>query len=201
MIDEKRLREVEINIPQYLKEGLITKEESNKRFVDFYVKNTKNSLDVARLLMKTSKDSKLKETMELKDDFECFLWVVVSSYYSMFYMANAALCSLGIKIGDELVHKITSDCLVFYFIKTRKLAKQYFEEYENSRNDVLELMATTEDIKFHDKAKKLIETFDFEKKKRGTFQYEITKSVKENIAETSINRAKTFLFELERLII
>lgn len=37
MIDEKKIKEAERNIPIYLQEKLITKSEKNKEFVNFYL--------------------------------------------------------------------------------------------------------------------------------------------------------------------
>src|SRR3989344_2362456 len=130
MIDKDRIKEVESNIPKYLEDKLITKKEENKLLVDFYTKTAKMSLRVAEILFDLSRNIKTKEKLSIEQEFECYLWVKVSSYYSMFYIANAALAKKGIKIGDKIVHKVASDCLVFYFIKTGKLANHFYEEYE-----------------------------------------------------------------------
>ena len=50
------------------------------------------------------------------------------------------------------------------------------------------------------KAINLIETFDYEKKKRGDFQYRTTTSIKDNLAKTSLDRAKIFVHEIEKLL-
>lgn len=203
MIDEKRIKEAESNVRQYLEDNLMTKKEENKNLVGFYLKTAKMSLRVAEILFNLSKEDDSKEKLLIEKEFECYLWVTVSSYYSLFYVANGALASLGIKVGDKIAHKITSDCLIFYFIKTGKLAKHYFEEYEVSMKEVLEIMGIDEQEfrkKLQQQALELIQTFDFERKKRGDFQYKTTTSIKENLAKTSLERAKTFLHELEQLI-
>ncbi len=203
MIDEKRIKEVESSIPMYLEEKLITKKEENKKLVGFYLDTAKMSLRVAELLFDPSKNKKSKEKLLIEEEFECYLWVTVCSYYSMFYIANGALANEGIKIGDKIVHKIASDCLIFYFIKTGKLAKHYCTEYEESMNNALEVIGVDEEKireKLQQKAINLIQTFDFEKQKRGDFQYKTTTAVKENLAKTSLQRAKTFLYEMEKVI-
>lgn len=203
MIDEKRIKEVGLNIPRYLEEKLMTKEEEHKKLVDFYIKIAKTSLRVAEILFDLSKNNESKNKLSIEKEFECHLWVTVCSYYSMFYIANGALANKGIKIGDKIIHQITSDCLIFYFIKTGRLAKHFYKEYEDSMNNALEMMGSDEKglkEKLHQKAINLIETFDFEKKKRGDFQYKTTTSIKENMAKTSLERAKTFLYEMEKVI-
>ena len=203
MIDEKRIKEVELNIPIYLNERLITKDEENKKLVDFYIETAKMSLRVSDILFNLSKDYKSKEKLLIEKEFECYLWVTVCSYYSMFYIANGALANEGIKVGDKIVHKITSDCLIFYFIKTGKLAKHYYQEYEKSMKDTLEVMRMDEKEireKLQKRAIDLIQTFEFERKKRGDFQYKTITNIKENLANTSLQRAKEFLKEIEKII-
>ena len=102
MIDDNRLKEVESSVPKYRNEMLVTKKEENKKLVDFYVKTAKMSLRTAGLLYELSGTQESKEKLVIDTDFECYLWVTVCSYYSMFYMANAALAREGIKVGDKI---------------------------------------------------------------------------------------------------
>lgn len=202
MIDEKKIKEAERNIPIYLQEHIITKNEKNKEFADFYLKTAKTSLKVADILFALSSDIETKRKLGLEEDFECYMWAVVCSYYSMFYAVNSALATRSIKIGDEIVHKAALNCLIFYFLKTGRLAKHLLEEYEIMQDEVLELIGSEQKIlqKMQKRAFELIQSFDFERKKRGTFQYKITIDVKKTVAQTSLNRAKNFLFEMEKLI-
>jgi len=62
-------------------------------------------------------------------DFEGYLWVIVSSYYSMFYAATALLASQGIRATGQIVHKVTRDALIHFFVSNEKLAK-LLEQYE-----------------------------------------------------------------------
>lgn len=55
----------------------------------------------------------------------------------------------------------------------------------------MELANLTDDI---------LESFDFERKKRSTFQYNMTAPVKKSKAQTSIERAKSFNLEFEKLL-
>ncbi len=203
MIDEKRIQEVKANIPRYLEENLIIKKPIDQSIVDFYRKNAAMSLKVAEILFILSTQEDAKEKLLLEKDFESHLWVSVCSYYAQFYIANGALAQLGIKIGDKIVHKVTSDSLIFYFITTGKLAKHYLEEYEKSMDNALEVMGVDEEkirASLHQKAVDLIQNFDSERDKRGRLQYKTTTSIKENIAKTSLERAKNFLYEMEQVI-
>ena len=100
MLDEKRIKEAESNIKKYLDEGLLTKNK-NETAKLMYLENSDVSLETAKKLVSL-------ET----ENYKPHLWVIVSSYYSMYYIANAVLLELGYKVGDKVSHKVTSDALI-----------------------------------------------------------------------------------------
>jgi uncharacterized protein (UPF0332 family) len=197
MIDEKRIEEAKRNVKRYIADGLLkVNDKEIKNFIDFYLKNSETSLQTASLLFQISTDEKLKEELKISKDFECYLWVIVSSYYSMFYMALALLATEGIRVGKEIVHKVTADALINFFIANEKLAK-LLEDYEEMRKDVMELLGKEE---LKRKARELISDYEYERRKRSKFQYEIGVSAKQSYAQTSLERAKNFFFEIRKLI-
>lgn len=175
MINKKRKEEAKKNFDLYLREGLIKKEKNESAF-NTYIKNSELSLKVAEKLM--------------KDELCPHLWVIVCSYYSMFYMANAVLLNLGYKTSDKIVHKVTSDALIVLVLN--KLKKELLEEYEKIQNDALEIASA--------KAEDVIKNYDFELDKRSKFQYEMSEEIKEFKAKTSLERAKEFVFEMKKLL-
>src|SRR3989344_1349324 len=203
MIKEKDLTNAEQNVKEYLQDGLLTKNNSHSEFVPFYIKNAQMSLQIAQYLHKLSTDKEYKKSANFTEDFECYLWVVVTSYYSMFYTANALLAKTGLKVGEKFAHRITEDCLLFYFIKNNKLAKNLLETYKETKNEVLNLMNLNEEQllkEFQLKAQELIATFHYQRNKRGQFKYEITSNAKQHIAQLSIDRAKNFIQEINKTI-
>ena len=109
----------------------------------------------------------------------------------MFYYANAVLLKLGYKVGDKMVHKVTSDTLIVYVRK--KLKESLIEEYEETKEEALNLAGIKTD--------EIIEYFDFERSKRGVIQYKTIEFEKKSKAKTSLQRAKEFAKEMEKLII
>lgn len=174
MLDDERIKEAEINVRSYLKEGLLKKSILDENILNTYRKNSEESLMVADLVLKE----------ELSP-----LWVIVSSYYSMNYIANAVLLKLGYKVGSNVSHKVTNDALIV-FVRD-KLKKSLLEDFEDAKAEAMELANLTDDI---------LESFDFERKKRSTFQYNMTAPVKKSKAQTSIERAKSFNLEFEKLL-
>ncbi len=176
MLNEKRIREAEQNVGSYLSEGLLKKiKEPEKSILDIFKKNSEESLKIADHLSKNNLS---------------WLWVIVCSYYTMYYMANAVLYKLGYKIGHKISHKITADALIVFV--RGKLKKKLLEDFEEIKEEALELVGI--------KVNGLIESFDHERIKRSRFQYEMGAEVRKNKARISLKRAKEFVFEIEKLL-
>lgn len=157
MLDEKRIEGIKRRVTNFIKEGIIVKTK-DKRFVDFFLDNARKSLDSAKILFEVSTKNELKTSLGFPD-FNGFLWVINSSYYSMFYMARALLENEGLKIKTDLsVHAITFDALVYYFYLTGKLEKRLMEDFVEAREEVAEILGK-------EKAKELIEDYFYEKRK------------------------------------
>lgn len=175
MIDEKRKLEAKSNFDAYLREGLLKKEHNNIA-KEKYIENAQLSLNVANELMQ----SKLKP----------YLWIIVTSYYSMFYIANAVLLDLGYKTQDKIVHKITNDSLIVLVLG--RLKKGLLEDYESIQQEALEIANI--------RAEELLVSYSQELDKRSRFQYNMLEETKESKARTSLKRASEFVFEMRKLL-
>ena len=178
MFSDKRVKEAESNVRRYLAENLL-KKQKNETAKEMYIENSDLSLETAQKLLSL-------ETSIYKP----YLWVIVSSYYAMYYIANAVLLSVGYKIGDKISHKVTSDALIVF---TRdKIKKELIEGYEDIKEDALELISSKADF--------ILQSLDFEREKRSKFQYQMDEQAKKSKALTSLDRAKQFVFELKKLL-
>jgi len=177
MLDEKRIKEAELNTKQYLQEGLIKRQNDTAKIM--YIQNSDLSLQTAQKLL----------SLETKE-YLPYLWVIVTSYYSMYYISNAVLLNLGYKIGDKISHKVTSDALIVF--ARNKLNKKFLEEYEDSQQDALELISQKTDD--------LLKSIEYEREKRSKFQYQMDETIKKEKALTSLERAKEFVFEMKKLL-
>ncbi len=173
MLDEKRIKEAESNVKTYLTEGILRKTSFNQNIFQILKKNAQESLDIANFLYKNRKSS---------------LWIIVASYYSMFYLANALLYKWGYKVGDKISHKVTADALIVF--ARNKLKQSLIESYEDIRDEALATMKSDE----------LIQYFDFERRKRSFIQYQTPEEIKISKVETSLKRAKEFMLEIEKLL-
>lgn len=173
MLDEKRVKEAEENVRGYIEESLLKKQAFEGIVFEVLRDNAEESLEVANFIAKNNKSD---------------LWVIVTSYYSMYYIANAVLYKLGYKVGEKISHKVTADALIVFARK--KLASSLLEGYEEIRGQALAAIKSDE----------LLESFDRERKKRSFIQYQTIDSDKKLKAETSLQRAKEFVHEMEKLL-
>ncbi len=171
-MDEKRIKIAENNFTNYLKDGKIKKVDGFDSIVyNTYLRNARESLTVANQIFENKTSS---------------LWVVVTSYYSMFYMACAYLYKLGYKPGDEIVHQVVNESLI---VQARHKIKNHLLEYYSEEKEKALAMVDN-----------YLDNYEREKGKRASFQYQTTEEIKESKSKTSLDRAKEF-FELIRKIL
>jgi uncharacterized protein (UPF0332 family) len=201
VIEKQRTDEAARNVKTYLADGLLkTGDKEAARFIDFFMSNAESSLRTASILQEISNQDTLKQTLKTGSDFEAYLWVIVSSYYSMFYSATAILAKQGVRATGQIVHKVTADALIHFFASNEKLAK-LLEQYEEAQTVGLELVGREELMKqMVKKADELIISYEGERKKRSKFQYDIGVQAKRGYAQTSLERARTFVFETRKLL-
>ena len=176
MLDKNRIKEAETNVKSYLNDGLLKKSIIDKKIISIFVGNGKEILRVAEETYQNS----------ISD-----LWVIVCSYYSMFYYANAVLLKLNYKVGDKIVHKVISDSVIVFV--RGKLKESLLEEYESAKEEALNLAGH--------RADSLVESLDYERGKRNLIQYQTKEIEKHSKAKTSLQRAKEFNKEMEKLLL
>jgi len=201
MIKQERIREANNNVRHYVTDGLLrTNDDGIKKFVLFFMEQAEKSLRTADFIYELSTNDNIKQSLRAEKDFESYIWVIVTSYYSMFYAALALLAREGIKVGRQIVHKVTADALINFFISNRRLAKM-FENYEEARDATLDLIGREELMKRLEKrADELIIAYKQEMKKRSKFQYDIGEMARRGYAETSLARAREFFAEVRKIL-
>lgn len=107
------------------------------------------------------------------------MWVIVSSYYSMYYMSNAVLNQLGFKVGEKMSHRITADALI---VQVRdKLKNSLLQDLDEAKDDYAKIENLTDEI---------IELYDLEHRKRLKSQYVMGYDAQVSKSNTSLDRAK-----------
>ncbi|MFA5856418.1 MAG: hypothetical protein WC867_03605 [Candidatus Pacearchaeota archaeon] len=193
MLDEKELNKIKYTTEQLIREEKIIREK-NEKYIEFFINNSRNSFDTAKLLYEVSVNSDLNNNVGYPG-FNGYLWVINASYYSMFYISRALLEKEGIKIKTEIgIHSIVFNALVYYFYLTGKIEKNILEEFTVAKNEASDLLGK-------EKAKELIEDYQNEKEKRSRFTYEMGLIAMENKAKTSLDRARKFNEEIRKMLI
>lgn len=117
------------------------------------------------------------------------MWVIVSSYYSMYYMSNAVLNQLGFKVGEKMSHRITADALI---VQVRdKLKNSLLQDLDEAKDEYAKIENLTDEI---------IELYDLEHRKRLKSQYVMGYDAQVSKSSTSLDRAK-FDVELQKLLV
>ncbi|PIN68592.1 hypothetical protein COV93_08900 [Candidatus Woesearchaeota archaeon CG11_big_fil_rev_8_21_14_0_20_43_8] len=192
MLDNKKIKEIEQRVGLYLKEGTI-KTRQSKDDTDFFLCNSKNSLESAQLLLLISTSKELQETTGFLG-FNGFLWAINASYYSMFYMARALLENSGIRLRRDLsIHSLAFDAIVHFFYMTGKFERQLIEDFIEAKEESAEILGK-------ETADELVHDYFFEKNKRGRLTYETGELAMLNKARTSLERAEKFSQRLKGLV-
>ncbi len=124
-MDEKRIKKAESNFRTYLQDGKVNRvTEFNSLIYETYLRNARESLNVANQLFQNKSSS---------------LWVVVTSYYSMFYMACAYLYRLGYKPGEEIVHQVVNESLIVQ--GRHKIKNHILENYNEEKEKAARIIA------------------------------------------------------------
>jgi uncharacterized protein (UPF0332 family) len=172
--DIKRARE---EYEEALKSGQIKKSDDNKRFARFFFERSQNSLLTTGILYQISNNPEDKSFLKIDDSYEAFMWTIVSSYYSMFYMASALVAKKGIKVGEIDVHKNVRNAFLRLYIENSDLERKLGIDYTACKEMAQDLMA--------------------EREKRSKYQYDVGMSAMRKDAETSVKCARNF-FEKTR---
>ena len=192
MLEDKKIEEAKNNAIKDINSGKIIKTKDSK-YIDFFLKNSKDSLDSAKILLDISLNEKTKNSLGMPD-FNGFLWVINSSYYSMFYMARTLLESIGVKIKtEESMHFLVFNALVYYFYSTGKLERHFIEDFENAQEESAQILGK-------EKAREIISDYSSEREKRGKFTYETGEIAMKGKAETSLSREKRFYEEARKIL-
>lgn len=186
MLDEQKIEQSSKVIRELIATGKIVRPKVG--MVDFFLNQSHRTLAVAERLLKLYEEEGL----------DTHLWVINTSYYSMFFQATALLALFNHRIeAEQGIHKLTFHALVHYFIKEdNKLKKQLVEEYQDAVKDVESLLQLGES-----KVQELILDFNSEQSKRKTFTYTTEENAERNKALTSFQRAKNFVGELDKVVL
>ena len=164
----------------------------------FYEEKSRNRLETAKIIYNASKDSD-KNGGKYKDYAE----VVSAAYYSMYYIVHAFLAlkyKTKLREGLRGVHAITEYIILYYLVKTKKLAEHLYDEYLKTFETAAQIQKLSLDD-FQEKAYRYAEQYDKSRSAREIFTYNITPNVEEYHAKQAINTAEEFIGTIRQVMI
>lgn len=168
----------------YKKQGFI---EENSLVVKYLHQNYFDAAEetflTAKLVYKASSDNQVKELTDLDSSYCSFRWVIIVSYYAMFYAATSILSLLKIKIGEKETHMATLSALYQHLVLTKLLEEKLFEKYKNAQ----------------EKSFEIIEKYTSGMIKRRTATYDFSKSIEEEDSKQILNNAQEIVKQMKIL--
>lgn len=173
--------------------------ETAGQIADFYETKALNRLQTARHLYAVSQDP---GRYGLPQRYTDYSEVVAAAYYSMYYIVHAYLAAnYRTKLRENLrgVHAITQNLIVYYLVKTKKLARHLYDEYVRTLETVSAVQNLTVES-FQQQAYKYAERYNKNRKARETFTYKTTPSIEAYHTEQTIIIAEEFIHTVRQLI-
>lgn len=175
-------------------------ETEKHQIAGFYQEKSRNRLETAKIIYNASSDSDKKG---ISGGYKDYAEVVAAAYYSMYYIVHAFLAlkyKTKLREGLRGVHVITEYILLYYLVKTKKLAKHLYEEYLKTFETVAQIQKINiED--FQEKAYEYARQYDKTRTAREIFTYNVTHNVEEYNAKQAINSAEEFINTLRQVMI
>lgn len=149
-----------------------------------YLERAENEIILANSIKRLSEDGEAKKFFQIEQQYTFYSAAISHSYYAIFYAAKAILLTKNIVTGMPDVHKKTLDAFKECLVDTGILDTKLLEIYR----------------KLVIRAEELLGIFRSEKKKRGDFTYSTLPQANKEPAEDSINNAKFFVSNIQKVI-
>lgn len=194
-IIEKKIALAEKAVQELLKKGNLKKlpEQIAGQIADFYETKALNRLQSARLIYETSKKQ--------QNNYSDYSESVAAAYYAMYYIVHAYLAAkYKTKLQEDLrgVHAITHNLVLYYLVKTNKLAQHLYNEYLKTLQTASEVLTIEA---FQEKAFGYAEEYYKSKDAREIFTYKTAPSVEAHHAEHAIKTAEEFINTIRQLML
>jgi uncharacterized protein (UPF0332 family) len=192
---QKRIQEAEKAINELAKEKALKKlvNQESMQISKFYEDKSIRRLETAKLIFDASTKNQ---------HYDDFSEAVSAAYYSMYYIVHAYL-ALNYKTklaeGTRGIHAITTNLILYYLIKTGKLARHLFEEYCNALSTASEI----QDLDWKDyqsNAYEYVKKYQTQRENREIFTYFVSKNAEKHHATNSIAVAEEFINTIRQLM-
>ena len=105
-----------------------------------------------------------------------------------------------VRNGIRGVHAITNHIVLYYLVKTKKLAKHLYSEYAKALESTI-LIDRINEIDFLKESYDIAKKYDVERTKRERFTYSATKNAEKTNAKESLGTAKNFIDAIRGMMV
>lgn len=192
-----KILESEKRIKELLDQGDLKQlnEQEKYHLSKFYERKSLNRLETAKLILRKSSNE--------NKNYDDFSEVVSAAYYSMYYVVHAFLAlayKRKLKEDTRGVHAITLHLIIYYLVKTNKLAKHLYEEYCNTLDTAAEIQAFSVEDR-QEAAFGYAQNYKNQREKREKFTYYVSQNAEEHHASNSLQVAEEFINTIRQLMI
>jgi len=145
-----------------------------------FIEKAKNNLITLSILFDIYDNKKVRNYLNIPEDYDSSEWVVVCAYYAMYMSALAALAMINYKSKN---HTATILALETFFVKKQLLEERYLRMIEKAQLE-----------------KEYIDNLNLARDRREIAQYSVTKEITRRIAEEIKEDAYKFVERMEKLI-
>lgn len=198
---KKRIDIAEKNILELNKSDDLKRLSETERYQisRFYEEKSRNRIQTAKLIYDASK---MPDKSGIEKDYKDYAETVSAAYYSMYYVVHAFLAlNYKTKLRESLrgVHIITEYMILYYLIKTKKLARHLYDEYLRTLETASQIQKIdVED--FQGKAYGYARQYDRSRTAREIFTYNTSPDVEEHNARQAIDAAEEFIRTIRQLM-
>ncbi len=198
---KKRIAIAEKRVLELIKSGELKSilEQEKYKMSEFYEEKSKNRLESAKIIYNNSKN---KTKIGIGKDYSDYPEVISAAYYSMYYIVHSFVAlKYKIKLREDVrgVHAITEHLILYYLVKTGKLAKHLYQEYLETFHTTAELQNISLS-EFQIKAYEYAKKYDESRQAREIFTYYVTPSVEARNAQDVLRIANEFTSTIRQLI-
>jgi len=178
-----------------------TWDSPTSEFIEHSKKKAKDSLVLAVYLLE-----KFQQTKEFEDNDTITIWIVTTSYYSMFFEVEYLLGLDGKKLPERAkdTHKtIYLAFLYYYFIKCSELEQKKPAQITTSRmSKALAMFKELQDETLElQRIKKSVKDLKTQREQRNRFTYQMSRAAEVSEAKKSVDKATEFRQLVEEYIL
>ncbi|MBU0456858.1 MAG: HEPN domain-containing protein [Nanoarchaeota archaeon] len=174
-------KEVTLKVKKYIDLEIISEDKSRNKLAKNYLTKARHNFLVSKFIEKGTDSKEVLEILGFDDEFKAYDWIINTSYYAMYMVAQAVLASINIKCEN---HTATPYALEYYFVMKDKLEQEF-----------VDLLRKNQDLIDKDDVDKLRSG----KETRIKAQYDVLESMEKEMASTILEDTGKFIERMEKL--